>query len=164
VEIEGLFIYQNEVLVDYARVNFKLFYRRYYFCLQKKLLLWSCACMQKCTKHPLSSFTSYPSCRGWALPAGVEVGRAWFFWARVRLGLKLSGSGFFRILKFKIGLEAFKSWALITGLKIWKNYKILLDKSTKIIFRPFGPERLDFWARRALHNFQARRAWAWGLI
>jgi hypothetical protein len=37
------------------------------------------------------------------------------------LGLKASGSGFFGLLKFKIGLEAFKSWALITGLKICKK-------------------------------------------
>jgi hypothetical protein len=38
--------------------------------------------------------------------------------AQVGLGLKPSGSGFFGLLKFEIGLEAFKSWALITGLKI----------------------------------------------
>jgi hypothetical protein len=46
-------------------------------------------------------------------------------------------------------LEAFKSWALITGLKICKKYKILLHKSNKKIFRPFRPERLDFQAHRA---------------
>jgi hypothetical protein len=41
----------------------------------------------------------------------------------VGLGLKASGLGFFGLglLKFKIGLEAFKSWAHITGLKICKN-------------------------------------------
>jgi hypothetical protein len=31
------------------------------------------------------------------------------------------GSGFLGLLKFKIGLDAFKSWALITGLKICKK-------------------------------------------
>jgi hypothetical protein len=31
------------------------------------------------------------------------------------------GSGVLGLLKFKIGLEAFKSWALITGLKICKK-------------------------------------------
>jgi hypothetical protein len=36
-------------------------------------------------------------------------------------GLIFSGSGFFGLLKFKIGLEAFKSWALIRGLKICKK-------------------------------------------
>jgi hypothetical protein len=54
--------------------------------------------------------------------------------------LKASGSGFFGLLKFKIGFEAFKSWALITGLKICKKNKNLLHKSTKFFFRPFGPE------------------------
>jgi hypothetical protein len=34
------------------------------------------------------------------------------------LGLKPSGLGFFGLLKFKIGLEAFKSRALMMGLKI----------------------------------------------
>jgi hypothetical protein len=33
-------------------------------------------------------------------------------WAWVGLGLKASGLGFFRLLKFKIGLKAFKSQAL----------------------------------------------------
>jgi hypothetical protein len=37
------------------------------------------------------------------------------------LGLKPSGSGFFGLSKFKIGLKAFKSRALITGLKICKK-------------------------------------------
>jgi hypothetical protein len=49
--------------------------------------------------------------------------------------------GFFGLLKFKIRLEAFKSWALITGLKICKKiikfYYISLQKK---FFRPFGPE------------------------
>jgi hypothetical protein len=45
------------------------------------------------------------------------------------------GPGFFALLKFKIGLEAFKSRALIMGLKIRKNYKILLHKSTKKNFQ-----------------------------
>jgi hypothetical protein len=31
------------------------------------------------------------------------------------------GLGLFGLLKFKIGLETFKSWALITVLKIDKN-------------------------------------------
>jgi hypothetical protein len=35
--------------------------------------------------------------------------------------LKPSGSGFLGLLKFKIGLEAFKNWALIMGLKICKK-------------------------------------------
>jgi hypothetical protein len=35
--------------------------------------------------------------------------------------LKALGWGFFVLLKFKIGLEDFKSWALIMGLKICKN-------------------------------------------
>jgi hypothetical protein len=37
------------------------------------------------------------------------------------LGLKALGSSFFGLLKFKIGLEAFKSWALKMGLKICKK-------------------------------------------
>jgi hypothetical protein len=47
--------------------------------------------------------------------------------------LKASGLGFLELLKFKIGLEAFKSWALIMGLKICKKIISLL-----IFFRPFG--------------------------
>jgi hypothetical protein len=78
--------------------------------------------------------------------------------------LKPSGSGFFGLLKFKIGLKAFKSWALKTGLKICKKYKKFTTKAYKKKFEPFGHEWLDFQAHQALPNFQARRAWAWGLI
>jgi hypothetical protein len=39
-------------------------------------------------------------------------------WARV----EAFGLGLFWLLKFKIWLEAFKSWALTTGLKIKKKY------------------------------------------
>jgi hypothetical protein len=80
------------------------------------------------------------------------------------LGLKLFGFGlgFLGLLKFKIGLKAFKSWALITGLKkIIKFYYISL---LKFWGGPFGPEWLIFKAHWALPNFQARWARAWGLI
>jgi hypothetical protein len=46
------------------------------------------------------------------------------------LGLIFWGSGFFGLLKFNIGLKAFKSWTLKTGLKICKN----LQKLQKIYF------------------------------
>jgi hypothetical protein len=45
-------------------------------------------------------------------------GSGLIFWARVGLGLKPLGLGFFGLLKFEIWLEAFKLWALITGLNI----------------------------------------------
>jgi hypothetical protein len=68
------------------------------------------------------------------------LGRAWV----VTFGLKL-----FRAFQFKNW--AFKIWAVITGLKI---YKTSLNKtSKKISFRPFGPEVLNFSAYRALAIF-----------
>jgi hypothetical protein len=75
------------------------------------------------------------------------------------------GSSFFGLLKFKIGLEAFKSWALIMGLNFFiylfmKFYYINPKKN----FRPFGPDRLDFQACRALPNIEACRGWSWVLI
>jgi hypothetical protein len=42
----------------------------------------------------------------------LGLGQAWVEAFRLRL---------FGLLKFKIGLKAFKSWALITGLKICKK-------------------------------------------
>jgi hypothetical protein len=71
--------------------------------------------------------------------------------------------GFFGLFKFKIGLEAFKSWALIMVL-IFLIDDILLHKSKNIFWGPIGPDRLDFQAHLALPNFQAHQAWAWGLI
>jgi hypothetical protein len=53
-------------------------------------------------------------------------------------------SGFFGLLKLKIGLEAFKSRALLMGLKICKkNYKILLHKPTKF-FQSLWAGRAEF--------------------
>jgi hypothetical protein len=53
----------------------------------------------------------------------------------------------FGLLNLKIGLEAFKIRALLTGLKFFNNYKSLLHKYTN--FFHFFP------ANRALPNFSA---------
>jgi hypothetical protein len=65
------------------------------------------------------------------------------------------------LFNLKIGPWAFKIWAIITGLKI---YKTLLNMTSKKFVRPFGPEGLNFPARWALPIFPARQAQALGLI
>jgi hypothetical protein len=57
----------------------------------------------------------------------LEVGRACIFQAWVvTFGLVLLG-----LFNLKIGPGAFKIWALITGLKIYEIYEILLKRLAK---------------------------------
>jgi hypothetical protein len=68
--------------------------------------------------------------------------------------------GFFRLLKLKIGPQAFQIWALITGLFV----KIYILKRPTKNFRPFRPVGQKFEAHQALPNIKALLARAWGPI
>jgi hypothetical protein len=55
------------------------------------------------------------------IPMALRGGSGLIFLGLGRARVEGFGLGLFWLLKFKIGLEAFKSRALITGLKICKN-------------------------------------------